>query len=157
MSEIITGKDVVFASWAASKIPQIGKVENFGKYVAVGVMTGKTREDRLQAAVVFHDYYPQYGHCQCSVAAADPRWVSKRNIRALLSIPFFQYQCHTVWVSVLSTNERVVSFAKALGFKYHTTLPDYFGKSKHAVVCRMSVGFYEHKYWGDKPEQSKAA
>lgn len=156
MAEIITGRDALFARWAAEKIPTIGKAENFGKYIAVGVATGRASTDKLQAVIVYHDYYPQYGHCQLSVAAADPRWVSKRNIRALLSIPFYQYRCHTVRISTVHTNERVIRLAEAIGFKRETTLADFFGKGRHAAVCRMSIGFYEKKYWPEKAE-AKAA
>ena len=156
MSEIITGKDEMFAIWAAAKIDQVGTPENFGKYVAVGVATGKSRDDKLQAVVVFHEAYPRWGHCQVSVAAEDPRWVSKRNIRAILAIPFLQYGCHTVRATTLHTNERVIRLAKALGFIREATLSDYFGKGRHAAVFRMSASYYEKAYWPHKVDKEVA-
>lgn len=156
MSEIIIGRDEMFGRWAAAKIPQIGNVQNFGQYIAVGVATGKEKSAKLQAVIVFHEYYPRWGHCQVSVAAADPRWVSKRNIRALLAIPFLQYKCHTVRVTTIHTNERVIRLAQALGFKKEAVLADYFGKGRHAAVLRMTALYYEKTYWHQNADKEAA-
>ena len=156
MAHIITGKDQIFGKWAASRIERIGTVERFGPFVALGVATGNTATDRLMAVAVFHDDQPQYGHCQISMAAADPRWASKQTIKALLSVPFIQWQYQKVWVAVPHTSERVLRFVKAIGFLPEATLKDHFGRGTHAVIARLSYGHYERIYWR-KPEQAKAA
>lgn len=155
MASIITGKDQIFGKWAATRIERIGTVDRFGPFVALGVATGTTANDQLLAVCIFHDDQPQYGHCQVSFAAADPRWVSKRTIKALLSVPFLQWRYHKVWVAVPHTAERTLRLVKAIGFKHEATLKDHFGRGTHATICRLSYAHYERVYW--KNEQAKAA
>lgn len=153
MALILTGRDELFAQWAAARIPHIEKVENFGKYVAVGVATGNQASDKLLAVVIYHDFYPKYGHCQISVVAADARWVSRSTIRGLLSIPFEQYGCNKVWVAVPHDQERTLKLAKALGFIREAVLKDHFGVGTHAVISRLMKREYDKRYW----TQQKAA
>ena len=157
MASIITGKDQIFGKWAASRIERIGTVERFGPFVALGVATGSTSTDRLMAVVIFHDDQPQYGHCQLSFAAADPRWASRQTIKALLSVPFLQWRYHKVWVAVPHTAERTLRLVRAVGFKSEATLKDHFGVGTHAVIARMSYSHYERVYWRNAPVKAKAA
>lgn len=155
MAVIVTGKDQVFAEWAARRIPAIGTADNFGKYRAVGVATGFEAADKLMAVIVYHDYYDRFGHCQISVASASPRWVAKATIRALLAVPFLQYGCNKVWIGTPHTSKRVVGLAKALGFTQEAILKDHFGRGTHAVICRMMRPEYDRIYWPS--EEKKAA
>ena len=153
---IIIGKDELLARWAAAKIPAIGDVKLFGQYKAVGVATGTTAEDRLLAVCVYHDFQPKYETCQISFAAADPRWVARQTVRALLSVPFLQYRVNKVWVAIPHTSERTIRLVKALGFRSEATLTSHFGRGVHAVVCRMFSTDYEKLYFR-RPGQAKAA
>lgn len=154
MATILTGRDRIFASWAAKRIPHIGTEDQFGKYVAVGVATGQSADDKLMAVVIFHDYHPQYGHCQISVAAANPKWVSRQTIRALLAIPFMQYRCQKCWVAIPHNRPRVIGLGKALGFTQEATLKNHFGRGTHAAIMRMLDAEYNRMYW---PQNAKAA
>lgn len=147
MATLLTGRDELFARWAASRIPHIDKAEDFGKYVAVGIATGDAETDRLMAVVVFHDYMPQFGHCQISCAAADPHWASRQIFRAVLSIPFHQFGCNKVWTATPHTSGRVIKFLKAVGFVQEAVMKDQFGRGVHAVICRMMARDYERVYW----------
>lgn len=155
MAAIIFGKDELFGEWAAKRIPAIGEAKNFGGHVALGVATGFEKTDRLLAVVVFHDFQQKYGTCQISFAAADPRWASKQTIRALLAVPFLQYQCQKTWCAIPHTSERTVKLTKAIGFKQEAVLKDHFGRGTHAIITRMSDGRYKNLYWPQK--QAKAA
>lgn len=162
MAVIITsrdkpGCDKFFAEWAGKRIPHVGSGEQFGKYVSIGVATGYEKTDRLLAVIVFHDYYPQYGHCQISVAAADPRWATRKTIRAALSVPFLQYKCHKVWVSIPQPSERTIRFAKAIGFTQEGMLKAHYGPGVSAVILRMMEQDYDRIYWPKRQPQMKAA
>ena len=154
MAAIIIGKDELFARWAAPRIPHIETADRFGKYVAIGVATGTADTDRLMAVVVYHDYFPQYGHCQISCASTDPHWATRENFRSLLAIPFLQYGCHKAWTMTPHTSDRVIRFLKAVGFTQEAVLRDQFGLGVHAVVCRMRSRDYQRIYF--RPE-AKAA
>lgn len=154
MAVILTGKDEMFARWAVKLIPHFDGIERLGKYIAVGVATGKQPQDKLLAVAIYHEYYPQFEHCQISIAAADPRWVSRSTIRGLLSIPFLQYQCNKVWVAVPHTSERVVKLAKALGFTREAVLKDHYGRGTHTVILRMMANEYDRLYWRNSVKQA---
>jgi RimJ/RimL family protein N-acetyltransferase len=152
MAFLLYGKDELLAAWAAKKIPHIGKAECFGKYVAIGVATGQTAQDKLMAVCVFHEYIPQYGTVQISMAARDPRWASKATIRDLLATPFLQYKANKVFTATPHTLERVIRFNQAIGFTKEGVLRDQFGKGVHAVVCGMLWREYRKRYlpnWND--------
>lgn len=156
MHHFITGRDEPLKRWAAPRIPHIGEADRFGPSVAVGVATGPKADDQLLAVIVFHDFHPKYGICQISVAAANPRWAVRRTLKGLLSIPFLQYECNKVWVSMPHTSDRVIGFVKAIGFVQEAVLRDHFGKGVHAVICRMMRGDYERVYWPDKTAKKAA-
>ena len=156
MAHILTGKDELLGRWAAAKIPAIGDVKFFGEFKAVGVTTGTEANDRLLAVCVYHDYQPKYATCQISFASADPRWVSRQTVRALLSVPFLQYRVNKVWVAIPHTSERTIRLVKKLGFKQEAILYGHFGRGINAVICRMFAAGYEYGYWS-KPKIAKAA
>lgn len=154
MTVILTGRNEMFARWALPRIKHFGSPTEFmkdGRYVAVGVATGNSKQDKLLAVVMYHDYQPQFAHCAISIASADPRWASKKTLRSLLSIPFYQYKCNKVWVAVPHDHLRTLKLAKVLGFTREATLRDHFGRGVHAVILRMMIGDYNRIYWS-KPE-----
>lgn len=157
MAHIITGNDEAFGKWAAAQIKLIGTPDKFGKYRAIGVATGTNVDDKLMAVAVFHEYIPEYGTCQISFASADPRWASRQTVRAILGVPFLQYNVNKVWMAVPHTNEKMIKIAKAFGFVQEAVLASHFGPKINAVILRMFSTGYERIYWKDKPVQARAA
>lgn len=155
MAVLLSGRDAIFAKWAAARIPHIGTPDHFGKCVAIGIATGAEAHDTLMAVTVFHDYFPQFGHCQISMASVDPRWASKATVRALLATPFFQYDLNKVWVAIPHTSDRVIRFVKAIGFTQEAVLKDHYGRGVNCVICRMMRRDYDRLYL--KEEAAKAA
>lgn len=153
MAVIITGKDEPLTKWVARRIPAVGDV-GFGPSRAVGVATGFDASDRLLAAFVFHDYQAKFGTCQLSGAAADPHWASRSIVRAVLSVPFLQYQCGLVWCACPHTSDRTIRLLKALGFIQEAILKDRFGKGSHAVITRMDRHDYERRYYRDSARKA---
>ncbi len=150
MSVIVTGRDELFGQWAVDKIPHLDSIKDIGNYRAVGVAAGHGMDDELSAVFIFHDWYPKFGHCQISAASANPKWVSKDSVRAVLGIPFLQYGCHKVWVASPHTDTRTIRLCKLLGFRAEATLKNHFGKGTHAVISRMMDYDYSRIYWSDK-------
>lgn len=146
MAVILRGHDKTFAKWAAARIPHVKTPEHFGDCVAVGIATGPNAADRLLAVTVFHDYFPQFSHCQISMAAADAHWATRTTIRSVLSVPFHEYGVNKVWVAVPHTSERVIRFVKAIGFTQEAVLKDHYGRGVHCVICRLLTGDYERLY-----------
>lgn len=146
MAFLLYGKDELLAAWAAKKIPHIEDAKAFGKYVAIGVATGPTKQDKLMAVCVFHEYIPDYGTVQISMASCNPRWASRNTIRELLATPFLQYKVHKVFTATPHHLKRVIRFNEAIGLKSEATLRHHFGRGSHAIVCSILWPEYRNRY-----------
>ena len=142
--QLIFGHDEVLAAWAAQNIPNMPRGFSAGAK-AVGVI-----DDVLIAAVVYHDYFPEYGTCQISVASSSPRWAQRGIIRALLSVPFEQYGVRKLGSLMASTNHRAIKFNKGIGFKQEATLRHHFGNKVHGIVTSMMADEFYKIYGHDE-------
>ena len=103
----------------------------------------------MLAGVVYHDYQPEYGTIQLSMAAVNPMWARRENLRALLSYPFNQLGVFKAWIATASDNAHGLKTFEHIGFKREATLAHHFGMKRHAVICRMLRTEYD-RLFGDK-------
>lgn len=143
MAQLVIRNDRI-TEWVAERIPAAAGI-GFGPSHSIGVVI----EGRVASGVVFHDWQPRQGTIQLSIAAENPRWASRANIRAILSYPFDQIGAIKVWAVIPHTNERVVRFAKALGFKQEGMLRHQFGVGIHAVFVGLMANEYYKQYRKD--------
>jgi RimJ/RimL family protein N-acetyltransferase len=143
--KLVLGCDDAVAAWVSARIPHMYGGE-FGACVAIGVLD----EDRgkVLAGFVLHDYQPQMGTIQLSMAAESPFWATKGTIRAILHIPFEQYGCYKVWTATPHLNNMALKVNEHIGFKREATLAHHFGKAKHAVICRLLEPDYRKIFYG---------
>lgn len=121
---ILYGHDEAIAKWVSEHLPERPA---FGKCVAVGVVKPKgafpqTRDDRLLAGVVWHDYR---GHdIMASIYAASPRWVArpKETLAELFAYPFLQLGVARVTVLASRANKRARHMNERLGFRLEGTM-----------------------------------
>lgn len=111
----------------------------------------------MLAGVVYHDYYPQYRTVQVSLAAANPRWATKRIVGRLLSIPFELYGCRKIWASTPHTNARALRFNAGIGFVKEAVLSDFYGDGAHAIVTSLSRDLWAERYGNGQVLQGTAA
>lgn len=151
--QLIFGYDEAMAGWAKDNIPHMANTSGFGPCSAIGI--GWPDQNKLLAAVVYHDLQPALGTCQVSIAAVNPRWAQRGIIRALLSVPFEQYGIRKLWCAMVHDNRRAIRFNKGIGFKQEATLRHHFGQGKHAVITSMMAGEYRKIYGDGRVMQSK--
>lgn len=132
--------DVPVAQWVAARIPHVGQAENFGQYKALGVI----HQDQMIAGCVYHNYLPQYDHCEISFAADTPKFATRKVILELLKVPFEQYECRTVTLTVPHTAERVKRFVSGIGFKRRGCMPEFFSEGVHAEMYSMTRRDYDN-------------
>ena len=106
--QLILGHDEHVARWVQKQFPQI---VSFGQCVAIGV----ARQDRLIAGVVYYNYHPHM--IDASFAATDPRWCSRRILRAMFAYPFEQIKVRRLQVAVAKRDRRGRRMLKRVGFK----------------------------------------
>lgn len=129
------------AEWVGSKISHVGG-NNFGPCDAIGV----ANDERLIAGVVYHDYQPDFGTIQLSMAADSPRWAKKDVIAALLHYPFRQLKCYRVFTITPSDNTMALRVNSHIGFKREAVCHSAFGKNRHGVIMRMLEPDYSRLY-----------
>ena len=140
-NRIITGRDEAVAAWVARQIPHVG-AHGFGPCRAVAVASGA----RPLAGVVFHDYQPEAGTVQISMAAVSVMWAQRETIRGILAIPFEQYKCFKVWTCIPADNARAIRFNEGIGMKSEATLRHQFGRGRHARIFGMTAPEFRAKW-----------
>jgi len=154
--KLIFGHDEALAQWAASRISGMTK-DGFGPCRAIGVAAGDTIDSELYAAVVYHGFVDSenWRIMHISIAARSPAWAAKGVIRALLSVPFEQYQINKLYSIMSAKNTRAIRFNEALGFKRETFLRHHFGQDHHGVVTYMLRPTYFLRYGGGRVQIGK--
>lgn len=128
---LVLGHDEAVARWVADRIETVGS-KGFGPCAAIGIAT-----DHLVAGMVYHDYQPDFGTVQLSMAATSPVWARRENIVALLDYPFNQLDCFKVWTLTPIDNERALKVNRHVGFTQEAVLAHQFGRKRHGIVMRM--------------------
>lgn len=138
---VVCGHDEAISQWVAERIPHVGE-GGFGPCAALAVVG----RDKVLAGVVYHDYQPDHGTIQLSMAADSPMWAKRSNIKALLSYPFEQLGVFKVWTATPIDNTRAIVVNEHIGLKREATLAHHFGHKRHAVICRMLRPEYTRLY-----------
>jgi len=160
MATLLTDKRLSpeLAEWAAARTPHVGSA-GYGPAWAVGIAL----QGKLAAVVVWHDFQPQHGTVQLSMASDNPRWINREVIGRLLGLAFLEpwgreaVQIRKVWVAIPSTAERTIRLNEALGLKREATLRHHFAPGVHTVICSILRHEYVAKYCRQHETARKAA
>lgn len=129
--------DGPLTEFALSLIPHAG---DFGPHKAIGVESGGS----LIGVCVYHNYIPDYGTCEISMASTSPMWC--RYLRPLLSVPFDQYGCHLVQTITPHDLTGVIRFNQKIGMTVEGMLRHRYGAGRHAVVASMTKDEFHKRY-----------
>jgi RimJ/RimL family protein N-acetyltransferase len=136
---LVFGHDADIAEWTASRIPHVGDADTFGPMAAVGVAD----DEHIVAGCVYHNYRAEYGICEISFAAATPKWATRGIIRALLSVPFEQYECRRVTLMIPHDEPRTKRFCGGIGFVREGCVRELFGPRRHGEIYGMTRRDYD--------------
>lgn len=145
MSVLLFGHDEALAKWCAARIPHVGEA-GFGPCRAIGIATGTGPDDKLLAVCIYHNYQPTYGVVEISFAAKSPRWATRANIRALLSVAFEQYKVRKVCLQIPSDNTRALRFNAGIGMRREAIFRHHYAPKRHAVVVSMMADEFRAKW-----------
>ncbi len=135
-------ENVALAAWCADHIPHVGAA-GFGAAQAIAVLRGNA----IAAVAVFHDWQPEFGTLQCSLASVTPRWATPAAVRALLRYAFVTAGANKLWTATPHDAVRVLRFLAGIGLKPEATLKSHFGHKRHAVICRMMRSDWQRSRW----------
>lgn len=137
---LLFGCDEIVAQWVAARIDHAAR--GFGPCTALGVMSGH----RLICGCVYHDWHPDFGTIQLSIAASSPMWARRPIIAGLLAYPFAQIGARLVWSAIPADNRRSLRVCEHVGFKREAILTERFGRGRHATVWFMKRHTYRKLY-----------
>jgi RimJ/RimL family protein N-acetyltransferase len=139
---LLFGHDQSVADWVAERIPNVSG-GGFKDCTAIGVVGSGGKP---LAGVVYHDYQPEFGTIQISMASDSPVWAQKGIIRALLHYPFIQLGAFKAWIAVALDNKHGLKTFQHIGFRREAVLAHQFGRRRHAVILRMLQPDYIKMY-----------
>lgn len=87
-------------------------------------LTSRDGLGKILGVVVFSRF--TQGNCEITVAASDPRFITKRFALAVASYPFVQLECRRVTAIIAVSNAKSLSLAQQLGFRMEGTLRNWF-------------------------------
>ena len=81
---------------------------------------GVFRDGKIIAAVIFNSYReaPHGGSIQGSMAADDPRWLTRAVLGSIFAYVFLQLGCSRFWLEIAKPNKPARRFVERLGFVY---------------------------------------
>lgn len=135
---LLCGQDELVSNWVADRIPWVAG-RDFGPSAAIGVVS---EECGLIAGVVYHDLQrwadgDDGGVIELSMAASNPMWARKENIRALLAYPFEELGVFKVRIATPHTADHNIRTFEKIGFKREAVLANEYGRQLHAWIGRM--------------------
>lgn len=143
LDRVIFGADEHVAKWVAERIPHMYGGD-FGKCAALGILD--RHKQNMIAGAVFHDYQPEAGTIQMSMAADNHMWATRDVLRDLLAYPFLQLGVFKVWTSTPQDNMMALRINERAGFKREAVLAHHYGKKRHAVICRLTKPQFTRLY-----------
>lgn len=107
--------------WAEEKL-QVRFSETECKWIA-----SLDDEGNILGVVVYTRF--SLSNCEMSVAAASPRFLTRRALKAFFGYPFNQLGCLRVTAVTSSDNSHAYHFLRRLGFSVEGCLRQWFGKT----------------------------
>jgi RimJ/RimL family protein N-acetyltransferase len=136
--EYAYGFDDVVVQFVASLIPQVRERGFSRASKAIGVVSA----DQLIGGIVYHNWNPEAGIIEMSVAALPGcRWLSRETVRRMFEYPFQQLNCQMVINIMDAENEPLLRQCASLGFNL-IRLPRLMGREKDAVF-----GYLTEETW----------
>lgn len=144
---ILLGHDEMVGAWVAEMFDQ--SAADFGKFAAMGFM----RDGELIAGLVYKNYR-DHGDIEMVMAATDPRWCTRKNLRVIFDYPFGQLGCKRVTALVAKGNRRSRKLVEGVGFVLEGIMRK--GWDGHQSACIYGMLKAECR-WIDSPVFKRAA
>lgn len=118
-----------------------------------GIAIGVANEDNIiVGGFYYHDYDPDAGVIEVSMASNDKRWWNRSVLYGLLSYPFYDLNCQMVGSRVSMTDTALVRQLKAYGFDIHV-IPRLFGREHDGAICTLTLEQWENNKFMPKDKR----
>jgi RimJ/RimL family protein N-acetyltransferase len=134
MLDYVYGQDEVVAHAVAQMIPAV-RERGFGKCKAIGVIDG---DGRLLAGIVYHNWSPEAGVIEISMAALPKtKWLTRETLHRMFEYPFDQIGVQMIMHVVPADDERSLRQIAVAGHMF-IKVPRLLGRDRDAVLCLLT-------------------
>jgi RimJ/RimL family protein N-acetyltransferase len=137
---LLYGADEAVGAWVKARLPNMPRLPV--PFVAIGVVDGA----QLVAGVLFHNYIPEFGSIEVSIAADTPRWLSRNRVSLILGYPFRQLGCGRVSAAIMASNSRSIRLCMGLGFKREGLVRRGFGRDDAVILGLLREEWERGRY-----------
>jgi hypothetical protein len=139
MIDYVYGQDEIVAHAVAQMIPDC-RVRGFGPCKAIGVID---ESGTLIAGIVYHNYHPEAGVIEMSLAALpNAQWRTRETLRRMYAYPFEQIGVQMVMHMTAASDERVLRQLATIGYML-VTVPRLLGRDRDGVLCLFTREAWE--------------
>lgn len=139
MLRYVYGRDEIVRPFVASLIPACRERGLPKASVSIGVIDPR---GRLIAGIVYHNYDPDAGTIEMSLASISARWLSRETVRRMYKYPFLELGCQMVYARVRADDERLLRQIASLNYSL-IKVPRMFGRDVDAVLCLLTREAWE--------------
>ena len=118
---------------AAFVVKIIGLPRGFGNCKAIGVLDD---DGRLICGFVYHNWSPEAGVIEMSIASTTRRWLTRRVMRAAFAYPF-EIDCQMVVMRLSARDKRLHHQLKSCGFKPYK-IPRLRGREEDEIIFTLT-------------------
>jgi RimJ/RimL family protein N-acetyltransferase len=143
--EMVEDVGGVVSAFVGKRIP--GGDRGFDKASAIGFV----ENGELIGGLVYHDYQPEAGIVEISAASTSKRWLTRRTLFAVFSIPFDRWGCQMVVMRTRADNQQengrgIARIARAYGFT-QTLIPRLYGRNADCILhCLTEEAWRQNGY-----------
>ena len=128
---VVWGYDDETANWVARRIPRCER--GFGNCRAAAVLDN----DKIVAGVVLHNWNPEAGVIEMSIASTTPRWFTRDVAEEILGYAFNKCKCQMVTARTAEANKRARKLWSAMGSSEYI-IPNLRGRGESEVIMTMT-------------------
>lgn len=132
MRLVFTPKELI-CRWVLAKMRYSQREWEPDSYQCIGLVND---QNNLQCACVYHDFRSK--SIEMSIAAINPKWATKGNIRAFLHYPFEQLNVGHVRAVIHHKNKRARRMVERIGFQHEGTLRQAAEDGKNLMIYGMT-------------------
>jgi RimJ/RimL family protein N-acetyltransferase len=132
--QFVDGHEDVVARFISAFNTRDDRVINLGNCKTIGVIND---DGVLVAGIVYHNYDPDAGVIEVTLAATDRHWVTRATLRRGFEFPFIKCGCQMIYTRVRSDNEYLLGMLARLNFSF-TLIPRMYGRAEDGVVCTLT-------------------
>src|SRR5262245_30460005 len=140
MIDYVYGHDELVAHFVARMIPSC-RDRGFGKCKAIGVVD--TENNKLIAGIVFHNWQPEAGVIEMSVAAIPgTHWLTRETVQRMGEYAFLQAGAQMVLQLTPADDERTLRQLAVAGYLF-VPIPPVPRRERECVNCLMTREAWE--------------